>query len=297
MGANGSHTPRTLTRVALTGSAMGLAELVPGFSAGTVAYVAGLYQQLLALIAAGLRLPVALVRGQIKPAWRAIDLPFAVTLAVAMLVTVFAAAGLMRQLLTSAPQLMSAVFFGLVLGAALASALQIGRMKRAEWTGMLLLGGVVFAVLGVTRSDTTAPSLWFVLFAGVIAICAWILPGVSGSFMLVVLGIYPVIVGAVADRDAATLGVFAIGCLIGVASIVHLLMLLLDRHGRYVRMVLIAIMLGSVRVLWPWSDTFASSDLRAPDSVGQFIFLMLVATVSATVVVWVAAHQPEPDNV
>ncbi|MEX2533729.1 MAG: DUF368 domain-containing protein [Nitriliruptoraceae bacterium] len=297
MGVNSPHTPRTLTRVALTGSAMGLAELVPGFSAGTVAYVAGLYQQLLALIAAGLRLPVALVRGQIKPAWRAIDLPFALTLASAMLITVFAAAGLMRQLLTSAPQLMSAVFFGLVLGAAVASARQIGSIARADLAGMLLLGGVVFAVLGVSRSDTTAPSLWFVLFAGVIAICAWILPGVSGSFMLVVLGIYPVIVGAVADRDVATLGVFAIGCLIGVASIVHLLMRLLERHDRYVRMVLIAIMLGSVRVLWPWSDTFASSDLRAPDSVGQLAFLLLVAVVSGVAVVWVAASPPEPDNV
>jgi len=300
MSANGPHTPRTLTRVAITGSAMGLAELVPGFSAGTVAYVAGLYQQLVTLIAAGLRLPVALLRGQLKPAWRAIDLPFALTLAGAMLATVFAGAGLMRQLLESAPQLMSAVFFGLVLGAAIASARQISPFGTAELATMVLLGAAVFVVLGVSRSDQTAPSLWVVLFAGVIAICAWILPGVSGSFMLVVLGIYPVIVAAVADRDVATLVVFATGCLIGVASIVHLLMLLLARHGRYVRLVLIAIMLGSVRVLWPWSDTFASSDLRAPDSVGQLAWLTLVAVVSGAAVVLVAAHQPEtepePDN-
>lgn len=296
MGARRPLSPRTLTRVALTGSAMGIAELVPGFSAGTVAYVAGFYQQLLALIAAVLRLPIALFRGQIKDAWRAIDLPFALTLATAMLATVFAGAGVMRQLLTNAPEEMSAIFFGLVLGAAVASARHIGRIHPPEQAVMLLVALGVFALLGVSRTETSTPALWVVFLAGMIAICAWILPGVSGSFMLVVLGIYPVIVAAVADRAMTTLVVFALGCVVGVASIVHLLMRLLARHGRPVRLVLIAIMLGSVRVLWPWSDTFASSDLQAPQSAASFVALGLIALVSGALVVWVAAHATEPQE-
>lgn len=290
MGATGSASPRTLTRVAVTGSAMGLAELVPGFSAGTVAYVAGFYQQLLVVIAAVLRMPIAVLRGDAKAAWRAVDLPFAFTLATAMVATVFAAAGLMRQLIAQAPQTMSAIFFGLVLGAAVASARQLDRIDRREVALMLLIAAGLFGVLGVSGGQTTNPSLVAVLLAGVIAICAWILPGVSGSFVLVVLGIYPVIVAAVADREVTTLIVFACGCLIGVASIVHLLMRLLASHGRKVRVVMIAVMLGSVRVLWPWSHGFASADLAAPDTMANFLLLTGIAALSAVAVVLVGAQ-------
>jgi putative membrane protein len=287
--------PRPVVRIALTGVAMGLAELVPGFSAGTVAYVAGIYTRFLGLIEAVLGLPLALARGQLKTGWAKVDLPFGLILVGAMFVTVFSAASGMRQLLDTAPQTMSAVFFGLVFGAVIAATRQLRPVVAREWPGVIVIAATVFMLLGFTGPRTQTPALWFVLLAGMIAISAWILPGVSGSFTLVVLGLYPVIVAALAERDVTVLAVFALGCLIGLASIVTLLTRLLARHGRAVRLVLIAVMLGSMRVLWPWSDTFASADLGAPESVGSFVGLMAVALFAAGAVVAIASR-PAPEN-
>lgn len=293
MAQHSPSTARDLAHTAITGAAMGLAELVPGFSAGTVAYVAGIYTRFLQLIQAVLRLPVLLVKKQGRDGLQAIDWPFAWVLAGAMLTAVFVAAGPVRHLLATAPRMMSAVFFGLVCGAVLAALRNLTRVRRSDALVMIAGAAGVFLLLGAGGTARSAPALWFVFLAGMIAITAWILPGISGSFMLVILGIYPVVVAAVADRNFTLLAVFAAGCVVGIASVVRALTRLMLNHGHTVRVVLIAVMIGSVRALWPWSNAFASTDLQLPPNVLSFVGLMALAAAAATAVIWVADRTPE----
>lgn len=275
---------------ALTGSAMGIAELVPGFSAGTVAYVAGIYIRFLSLLAAVLRLPVALVTGDAKRGFTAVDWPFALTLATSMLATVFLFAPVVRHLIASQPVIMSAVFFGLVCGAVIAAVTELDRFAATDLAVVTLTAVGVFLGLGFGGVDTPDPSAGFLFLAGMLAISAWVLPGVSGSFTLVVLGVYPAVVGAVADRDLAVLAVFAAGCVAGIAIIVNALTRLLARHGHTVRVLLIGVMCGSARVLWPFSATFASTDLGLPARTSDAIFAAVAATAAAVAVLLVASR-------
>lgn len=284
--------PTRPVHTALTGSAMGLAELVPGFSAGTVAYVAGIYPKFLALLQAALNLPVGIVQGHAKQAFRAVNWRFGVTLATAMFATVFILAAPVRHLIDTQPVFMSALFFGLVCGAVVAAVTQLATVTVKDSILVLAGGAAVFAVLGLGQADTTNPPLWLMFVAGIIAISAWILPGISGSFMLVVLGVYPVVVGAAADRDVAVLAVFAAGCVLGIALIVNALTRLFRARERQVRLVLIAVMLGSARVLWPFSTAFAGTDLGLPDSAFDAVTALVIVVVAAAAVVWVAARTP-----
>ena len=242
-------------RVLATGLAMGAADVVPGFSGGTVALVAGIYDRLIASVSAGAGLLGEVLRGRwraVGPAWRAVDAPFVLTLLAGIAAALLTLAGPVERLLDERPVLMSAVFLGLVLGAAAIAPRRLrapsGRHAR------LVLGAAVVAavVLGLRPVADGTPPLTFLALAGAVAVCAMILPGVSGSFLLLLLGAYEPVIAAVAARDVVTIAVVGAGMVTGLAVFARVLDRLLRRHHDTVLALLIGLMVGSARVLWPW---------------------------------------------
>jgi putative membrane protein len=281
--------PLVLAGTGVTGFAMGVAEVIPGFSGGTVALVAGIYERLIGAIRQGARVLSLLVRGRVNDAMaalRAIDWLFIGVLLAGMLVAVFTLASSLERLIDQRPVELSSVFLGLVLGAAVVASRQL----RSP-TGWHVLLGVVaaavsFAALGISPGTIADPSLLLVFVGGAIAISAWILPGVSGSFLLLVLGLWPAIVSAIADRDVLLLAVFALGCGIGLAVFSTLLHWLLARAHDAVLAVLLGLMVGSVRILWPWpsTDGIGSPTLGAPEE--DTALLALALGLGAFALVW-----------
>lgn len=242
----------------LKGMAMGAADIVPGVSGGTVAFITGIYEQLIGSIGAiGPKTAVILVKEGPLSAWRSVNGNFLLTLMLGILTSVFTLSKIISYLLKTHPELLWSFFFGLIL----ISALHIGR-QIALWrlsTVLSLLAGVIVAY-GITAiSPTEIPLTPITLFlSGSIAICAMVLPGISGSFILLLLGMYAHVIGAVKSFDVYSLGIFAAGCLTGLLLFTRLLSWLLKHHHNITLAVLTGFMLGSLNKVWPWKQTLST---------------------------------------
>lgn len=237
---------------------MGLADLIPGVSGGTIAFLFGIYDELLYSIKliTG-QVPRLVLRGKIKDAFRLIPFVFLLPLGIGIVTAIFGLVQIVTYLLDTQPVLVWAFFFGLVLG----SAYIISR-RVTQWTTrrimLLALGfALTFIIVGLPSvGGSTSP---LALFAtGAIAITAMILPGISGSLIMVLLGQYEIIIKAVADRDFAVLGYFGAGAIIGLALFVRLLTWLLKHYQMAVIAFLVGVMAGSLRRIWPWQVTDAN---------------------------------------
>jgi putative membrane protein len=274
------------------GFLMGAADIVPGVSGGTVALVLGFYQRLVASIRAGSSALGRLIRFDIAGFRRwlaAVEWSFLVPLLVGILLAIIALAGVIERLLHDYPIEMAALFLGLIAGS-IVIVWQLLTKRDAERLGiMVVVGLTVFFLLGLregtseeTVSQFTEPELWAFFVAGAIAICAMILPGVSGSFLLVMLGMYGPVLGAVNDRDIGTLLVFLIGATVGLALFSQGLHWALRDHYDSVMAALIGLMIGSIRVLWPWPDGLNTTSLGAPDR--NIASAILIAVIACAVV-------------
>jgi len=239
------------------GMAMGAADVVPGVSGGTIALIAGVYERLLAAISACTPDKLLwLVRGRVREAWQAIDGTFLVSLLAGILTSIAAFANLIGYLLEAHPGLIWSFFFGLIL----VSVYVVGREVRRWNVWMLLLTalGAGFAYM----ITVAGPLQWsvtplMIFLAGSIAICAMILPGISGSFVLVLLGLYATILGAVRSFDLALLAVFALGCVVGLLSFSRLVSWLLLRARNATMAVATGLLIGSLNKVWPWKQTLS----------------------------------------
>jgi putative membrane protein len=271
-----------------TGIGMGAAELVPGFSGGTVALVAGLYERLVEQIRRGAGVLAALVTLRPRAALaglRGLDAAFLVALLGGMALALLTLAAGVEGLLAAEPVVMSAAFLGLVAGATIVARRQF-RAPRPRHA--LLVGAaavVTFVVLGASPGVVAAPGPLTLALAGALAVSAWILPGVSGSFLLLLLGLYPVVIGAVAGRDLAVLAPFALGMVVGLAASATALDALLARAHDAVLALLVGLMVGSVRVLWPWPVGTGVGDpaLGAPDGDGTLALAVALGAALAVV--------------
>jgi putative membrane protein len=262
------------------GFCMGAADVVPGVSGGTIALVLGIYTQLIDTVREGAvalgRLLKADVGGAVR-ALRQVDWLFLIPLLAGIGIAILSLAHTIEVLLEEQPVRMAAVFFGLVVGS-LAVTARLVRRDPQRLGVLTVVAVITFAVLGLRSGPVADPALWFVLVAGAIAICAMILPGVSGSFLLLMLGMYDYVLGAVNERDLAVLAVFAVGAVAGLASFSSLLHWALNRHTDVVLAALVGLMAGSLRVLWPWPDGTDGTSLAAPaDDVAVPVLLALVA--------------------
>ena len=285
----------------LRGFVMGIAELIPGVSSGTFALVFGFYDRLITAVEGTIHGAIRVVRrrGQgFKDFLAGIDWEMLLPLGLGMVIAVFGFASFMEHQLDNNPLQVSAVFFGLVGGSIVVA---LGLVKR--WTNELIAitasTSVIFAVfLGLTSGDVLNPPLWAVFLAATVAICAMILPGISGSFVLLMLGMYEPTIDAVANRDLPYLGVFALGALIGLAGFSRALRWALTNHGDRTLAALIGLMIGSLRVLWPWPEGTESAALGAPDGyVGICIALALIAFVLVAMIPWLARRAGGHDTV
>ena len=286
---------------------MGAADIVPGVSGGTVALVFGIYERLVASVRAGSSALGNLIKGNIDgfSHWfRRVDWGFILPLGAGILLAIVSLAALLEGLLINEPVIMAATFLGLVAGSVVVATRLIRAPEPRHAVIALVAGAVVFVVLGLqggTSEESVAqvvePALWAFFIAGAIAICAMILPGVSGSFLLVVLGMYGPVLAAVTDRDVASLTIFMVGAIVGLALFSQLLDRALRTHHDAVLAVLIGLMAGSVRVLWPWPLGVDSTALGTPD--GQVVPALVASLIGFVAVVWIgrAAQSLEAESV
>ncbi|UJJ31041.1 DUF368 domain-containing protein [Halopseudomonas maritima] len=241
----------------LRGVAMGAADVVPGVSGGTIAFISGIYDRLLAAIAACTPDKVIwLLRGRFVETWKAIDGAFLFTLLAGILCSIVSLARLITYLLEQHGLLVWSFFFGLIVVSVYLVGREISRWNL--WTLVAALGGALFAYLITVAAPLSLSVTPLNLFiGGAIAICAMILPGISGSFILLLLGLYTGVLQAVKNLDAGLLGLFALGCVTGLLSFSRLLSWLL-KHARNVTLAfLTGLLVGSLNKVWPWKQALS----------------------------------------
>ncbi|AKE39062.1 Putative membrane protein [Corynebacterium camporealensis] len=260
----------------LRGALIGSAELVPGISGGTIALIVGIYER-------ALENGNDLISGRFKK----VDWAFLATVAIGMFVAIFGLSTILSNFVENQVSISSALFMGMV---AISIFVPIAMMdKSARLTGksiitFLIAAAVIFIVTGFTSEPVDDPSLIVVFFAAAIAVCALILPGVSGSLILLTMGLYQPIIGAVSDREMGTVAVFALGALCGLAAFVKLLNWLLHHHRNVTLAAMAGFMLGSLRALWPFGE---GQDAGTLPIIGVFFLGVIIVGFF----IWIDAQQ------
>ena len=238
----------------LKGMAMGAADVVPGVSGGTVAFITGIYDELLQSLAQLPKAALLLVRGRVIEAWQCANANFLLVLVSGILVSVLSLVRLITTLLETQPIALWSFFFGLILVSTRIVAREVQSWSLSR--GLSAVLGGVFAWWITVAAPVQLEGTPLTLFlAGAVAICAMILPGISGSFILVLLGLYSVVLGAVKELDLLVMAIFASGCLVGLLSFSKLLNWLLHRWRDVTLAFLAGLMLGSLNKVWPWKQT------------------------------------------
>jgi len=277
---------------------MGTADLVPGVSGGTIALVLGIYERLVDSIRQGSSALGSLIKADFSSArqhLRSVEWRFLIPLLAGILLAVVSLASLLERQLEERPTILAGLFFGLVVG----SVVVAWGLVRQPGTTPLVIGVMVaiglFALLGLGGDTEVAdPSLVVYFAAGALAICAMILPGISGSLILLLIGMYAAVLDAVNDRDFLVVGVFLLGAVVGLALFSQVLHWALRRHHDFMLGGLIGLMAGSLRVVWPWPQGVESSNLGAP---GSDWLAVLAAAIVGFGVVFLIARLEERETV
>ena len=287
----GVNIRTSLTQVA-RGFAMGTADIVPGVSGGTVALVLGIYTTLIEQIHRGASAIRSLLRRDLRAAREqllSVEWVWLGSLLVGILAAIAALSALIETLLTEQPVRTSSVFLGLVLGSVVVASKLVTSHRGRNASIAALTAIPLFLVLGL-RADTHATGVeavtrpwWVFVLSGALAICAMILPGISGSFILVMIGMYTEVIGAVNDRNIPILAATGLGCVIGLMLFSSLLNWLLQHHHDTIIAAMIGLMIGSVRVLWPWPNGTWTTTISAPS--GDVLMPIVLAVVAFAVVV------------
>ena len=249
---------------------MGAADIVPGVSGGTIALILGIYERLLASIRTGARSLGRLARGDVSgfiAQLKAIEWSFIGPLLVGIVAAFVVLASILDRLLTNEPEAMAGLFFGLVVASILVAWQMLHNRDSTRMSVLMTVGIVAFFVLGLQSGSVSDPGLILFFFTGAIAICAMILPGISGSFLMLMLGMYAAFVGAVHDRELTNLVFFVLGALAGLAAFSTLLSWILDHHRDTLLAALIGLMGGSLRVLWPWPNGVGTIEDNAAEQI------------------------------
>ena len=251
---------------------MGAADIVPGVSGGTIAVLLGIYERLISSISNAAWALGRLLRGDVDGArtrFREVAWVFIVSLVVGILVAVAVLSSLLDRLLADYPEEMAGLFFGLVLASIVVALSLLKRPINPPRIALLIAVAVAaFFLLGLQSGPISDPSAIVFFGAGALAICAMILPGISGSFILLMIGMYAAVLPAVTERETGDLLIFALGALVGIALFSSALTWLLERAHDAVLAVLIGLMVGSLRVLWPWPNGVGIISEEAEEAVG-----------------------------
>ncbi len=242
----------------LRGLLIGTAEVIPGVSGGTIALIVGIYERIISSANHAVQAFVFVLRGKFQQAKQEIkemDWGLLIPVLAGMLLAIFAAAAALEPLLESQPEVMRGLFAGLI-AASIAIPLSLaGKDKSiAAWIVAASAAGLAFLLTSLPKSGEAEANLLAVFLVAAIAVCALVLPGVSGSYVLLAMGFYAPTIAAVNDRDFGYLGVFVVGAVVGLGLFAKVLNWLLTNHHQLTLMAMAGLMLGSLRALWPWQD-------------------------------------------
>lgn len=272
--------------VTLKGACMGAADVIPGVSGGTIAFIMGIYDEFVGSIASiNAEAMKLLFKGQFKAFWKHINGTFLVSIVLGIGISVVLLAGLMQTLLTVYPIQTWAFFFGLIVASSIFILRGISGWKLREVL-FLILGGVLGVTVCTLSPTQTPDALWFIFLSGAIAICAMILPGISGSFILLILGKYQYIMAAISGlvagenfgQNLLILCVFLVGAVVGILGFSKFLHWLLARWNKETLIVLAGFIIGSLVKVWPWSnaEALAQAERAGGLQIGWAILFALI---------------------
>ena len=245
--------------VALKGFAMGAANVIPGVSGGTIALLTGIFNELIDSLNAIMSISTwkLLINKKFKEFWETIHGTFLLWLAIGVVISIFSLAKLMDYVLDHHPVQTWAFFFGLII---VSSVFMLSDIKgwKGSYVAWLVLGIALGAFICLLSPKETTSDMWFIAVCGAIAVCTMILPGISGSFILVLFGKYEYIMEAVSELNIPVLIVFAIGCLVGIVAFSKFLHWLIGRFEKQTLLVLIGFTIGALVKVWPWADKAAN---------------------------------------
>ena len=274
------------------GLAMGAADAVPGVSGGTIALILGIYERFIEALATVVRAPIGLVRGQGVGELKK-SLGLLVPLGLGVVVAYYVATKLLvgkgdeqgwLQRADTAP-LCYGFFFGLVLASLREPWRRIREHGLSIWIAAAAGAAVALIFTGLPYAQRD-PETWMLLFGGALAICVMLLPGVSGSLLLLILGQYQAVVEAVHDRDLGRVGVFLLGIALGIGGFVPLLRRLLRTRHDVTMAALAGLMAGSLRALWPWKTQYdPKKDVMTNVGIGDDLGLVLAAAAAGGLVI------------
>ncbi|MCK7643111.1 DUF368 domain-containing protein [Corynebacterium sp. P6145] len=285
----------------IRGGLIALAELVPGISGGTIALVVGVYERALDAGNDLITLAKSFLtdRPNIRRNARAVDWGLIIPVGTGMLLTVFALAGVMKSFVENQPEISRSLFLGMVAASIMVPLRMVDRTdlrKRGAVAGILFVVATTgtFVLTGFTAAENTSPALPLVFVAAAFAVCALVLPGVSGSFLLLALGLYGFVLGAVHDRDLTVIAVFVAGAGTGIILFIRLLGYLMHQHRTLTLVTMAGLMLGSLRALWPWQT--ADAELLTPSGNVGVSALFIVIGAGAVVGTLLAERMTQHRN-
>lgn len=266
------RTLKEYLSIGAKGACMGAADVIPGVSGGTIAFIMGIYDEFVGSIASINAEAVRLLfSGRLRQFWKHINGNFLLAIIIGIGFSVFTLAGLMQMLLNNFPIQTWAFFFGLIVASSIFILRGISGWKVKE--AILVAAGIILGTTVCTLSPTNTPDgLWFIFLSGAIAICAMILPGISGSFILLILGKYQYIMGCISGllsgdfwNNFIILSVFAVGAMTGIIGFSKFLHWLLARWNKETLIVLAGFIIGSLVKVWPWNNMEAIVCSQFPD--------------------------------
>ncbi|THD66559.1 DUF368 domain-containing protein [Robertkochia marina] len=244
--------------ITLKGLAMGAADVVPGVSGGTIAFISGIYEELIDSINKVNPTALKLLKNEgISAAWRYVNGNFLIALLTGIAISVLSLAKVLKWLLEHHPVLLWSFFFGLVLASVILVARQIKKWRLITVLGFILGAVVAWYITTLPPMQDTSNTM-FLLLAGALAICAMILPGISGAFILVLLGAYETVLEAVNEKDLKTIAIIGIGAIFGLLSFSRLLKYLFNHYKNATLAVLTGFIFGSLNKIWPWKEVVSS---------------------------------------
>ena len=244
--------------IAFKGMGMGAADVVPGVSGGTIAFITGIYEELINSIKSINGNAVKLLfQFKFKEFWQAVNGNFLLALIFGIFLSFLSLAKLIKYFLSEQPILIWSFFFGLIVASAIVIARKITEWKLRTIIAMLIGIGIAYMVTVVTPAETPT-SYWFLFLSGALAICAMILPGISGAFILLLLGKYEYILNAISSFKLDVVAVVGAGAVIGLLSFSNLLSWLLKKYHNMTIGLLSGFMIGSLNKVWPWKNTIST---------------------------------------
>jgi len=255
------RNPIQYALLTLKGMAMGAADVVPGVSGGTIAFISGIYEELITSINnVNLEAIRVLKRDGVKAAWNHVNGTFLLFLLTGIAISILSLSKLVLYLLAEHPILIWSFFFGLVVASSWLVSKSVSKWNSGT-IGSLIIGIIIAFFISSAQTVAAGASGWYIFLSGAIAICAMILPGISGSFILVLMGSYHIVLNALHDRDFALIGLFASGCLVGILSFARLLKFLFAKFKAITVALLTGFMIGSLYKVWPWKVNVGSAPI------------------------------------